>query len=112
MSQWAERGHQLGDVGVGGGSCGEHVDDRIDRVGEGGEQREVERGGDLDQAVGAVGALDEAGGGGPLDGGAVPGELDEPHRPLGPPLQPPRLAERAARARGPPRAHPTARRAR
>ena len=47
-----------------------------------------------------------------LDGRAVTGQLDDADRQLGLPRQPPRLAERAARRRGPPPARPRARRAR
>ena len=53
---------------------------------------------ELEQAVGVRRPLDEPVGRRLLDGGAVPGELDEPHRQLGLPRHPPRLAERPARA--------------
>ena len=98
LGERTERRHQLADVGIVGSPRRELHDDRLDRERQIGEQREIEGGRQLEKAVGVRRPLDEPVGRRLLDGGAVPGELDETHRQLRLPHDPPGLAERPARA--------------
>ena len=98
LGERTERRHQLADVGIVGGPRRELDDDRLDRQRQMGEQRQIEGGRELEEPVGVRRPLDEPVRGRLLDGGAVPGELDEADRQLGLPRDPPRLAERPARA--------------
>ncbi len=98
VGERAEGVHQLADVGV---ACGEQAEDphrRPQRVREIGEQGEVDGCRGVDEAARLGDLLDEPRRRRRLDRRPVAGQLDDAHRQLGLPHEPPRLAERPARA--------------
>ena len=107
-----ERRHQLADVGIVGGTRRELDDDRLDGVGEMGEQRQVEGGRQLEQAVG-VGRPARRAGWSPPARRWCRARRARRGAPTAPAPRPPARSRGTSRScRGPPRVHPIRRRGR